>query len=315
MIYTCCEENRRAAADAHSSINGIDWLEVLDLDAPGGSPRQRTLMVRLLKPVPAGFGRENIRIEGGDRIRFIGIEWVGIADAPPAETNPAEQALFTALLDADHVLLVRTDSEGDYSTYRLHLVQGSGSDEPLANFDPRLSAIDFSFKVECPSDFDCKPGSECPESPKTAPDINYLARDYDSLQPLVIDRLTRLMPGWRDRSPADQVTTLAELIAYVGDLQHYQLDAIATEAYLRTARRRSSLRRHALLVDYAMHEGCNSRAWLHLDVNGSPFTLPEDLRFHTQVAGVPTRILPGSPDERTALQARPVVFEPMHEAT
>jgi len=42
--YTCCEENRRAAVDAHPTLNGIDYLEVLDLDAPAGSPRQRTLM-------------------------------------------------------------------------------------------------------------------------------------------------------------------------------------------------------------------------------------------------------------------------------
>ena len=53
MIYTCCDENRRAAVDAHPTLNGIDWLEVLDRDAPAGSPRQQTLMLRLLKAVPA----------------------------------------------------------------------------------------------------------------------------------------------------------------------------------------------------------------------------------------------------------------------
>ena len=58
MIFHCCDQNRRAAVDAHATLNGIDWLEVLDLDAPLGSPRQRTLLVRLLKPVPAGLTRE-----------------------------------------------------------------------------------------------------------------------------------------------------------------------------------------------------------------------------------------------------------------
>jgi len=38
MIYTCCEENRRTAVDAHLTLNGIDWLEVLDLDAPPREP-------------------------------------------------------------------------------------------------------------------------------------------------------------------------------------------------------------------------------------------------------------------------------------
>lgn len=314
-IYTCCEENRRAAVELHPTLNGIDYLEVLDLDAPAGSPRQRTLMLRLLKPVPAGLTIDNVRIDGGERIRRVGIEWVGIASAPPAQATPAEAAFFAALAEADHVLLVRTDTAGDFSTYRLQLVQGAGNDAPLPDFDPRLSAIDFAFKVECPSDFDCAPRHDCPQDPPPPPDIHYLARDYASLRRLLVDRLSRQMPGWRDRSPADLATTLAELIAYVGDLQHYQLDVVATEAYLHTARRRSSLRRHALLVDYAMHEGCNARAWLHLEVSGAAFALPAGLRFLTRVPGVPARIVPASPDERAAQQAGPLVFEPMHGAT
>lgn len=314
-VYTCCEENRRAAVDAHPTLNGIDYLEVLDLDAPAGSPRQRTLMIRLLKPVPAGLTPENVRIDGGERIRRVGIEWVGIASAPPVEAIPAEQAWFTAVSDADHVLLVRTATEGDFSTYRLTLLQGGDDDAPLPDFDPRLSAIEFAFKVECPTDFDCAPRHDCAVAFRPIPDTNYLARDYASLRRLIIDRLTRQMPGWRDRSPADLATTLAELIAYVGDLQHYRLDAIATEAYLHTARRRSSLRRHALLVDYAMHEGCNARAWLHLQVTGAAFPLPTGLRFLTRVPGVPPRVTPDSPEERDAMQAVPLVFEPMHEAT
>lgn len=314
-IYTCCEDNRRTAVALHPTLNGIDHLEVLDLDAPAGSPRQRTLMIRLLKPVPAGLTRDNLRIDGGERIREVGIEWVAAADTPPPAANAAEQAFFTTLDAAEHVLLVRTDSEGDHSLYRLALVLGVASEHPLPGFDPRLSSIDFRFKVECPSDFDCAPQHDCPQGAPPAPDLNYLARDYASLRRLLIDRLSRTVPGWRDRSPADLATTLAELIAYVGDLQHYQLDAIATEAYLGTARRRTSLRRHALLVDYPLHEGCNARSWLHLGVAGGPFALPAGIRFYTRVPGIPPRIDADSPEERNALQAGPLVFEPMHAPT
>jgi hypothetical protein len=313
--YLCCDEHRRASVAAHATLNGIDWLEVLDLDAPTGSPRQRTLLVRLIKVVPAGLTPEHVRISGGERIRRVGIDWVGVAIAPPAEASAAEQALFTALPEADHLLLVRTDTEGDFSTYRLQLIQGAGADAPLPDFDPRLSAVDFSFKVECPSDFDCAPRTECPEDPKPVPDLNYLARDYSSLRRLVIDRLGQQMPGWRDRSPADLATTLAELLAYVGDLQHYTLDAITTEGYLHTARRRSSLRRHALLVDYRMGEGSNARAWLHVEVSGAAFALPAGIRFLTRVPGVPARITPASPDERTARLASALIFEPMESPT
>jgi len=314
MIYHCCEEHRRALVDAHPTLNGIDYLEVLDLDALLGSPRQRTLLVRLLKPVPAALGLDNLHIEGGERVRHIGILWLGSASAPPAEASAAERALFAALAEPDHILVVRTDSDGDHSTYRL-LLHRAGAEQPLADFDPRLSAVDFAFKVECPSDFDCRPQTDCPEQAPATPDLNYLARDYASLRRLVMDRLAQRMPGWRERSPADLATTLGELIAYVGDLQHYQLDAIATEAYLHTARRRSSLRRHALLVDYHLHEGCNARAWLHLEVSGGPFALPDGLRCYTRVPGVPWRILADSPEERRALEAAPLVFEPMHGAS
>ena len=39
---------------------------------------------------------------------------------------------------------------------------------------------------------------------------------------------------------------MVELLAFVGDYLSYQQDAIATEAYLGTARRRVSVRRHPL---------------------------------------------------------------------
>ena len=303
MIYRCCDEHRRARVDAHPLLNGIDWLEVLDADAPAGSPRQQTLLLRLLKAVPPALAVDNLRIEGGERIRGIGIEWIAPAASPPPQASAVEAALFAALPEADHVLVVRTDQAGDHSTYTLRLTAAGSDTLPPGDFDPRLSAVDFAFKVECPSDFDCAPRRDCPSGPSPQPDLNYLARDYESLRRLVIDRLSTLMPGWSDRSPADLATTLAEWIAYVGDLQHYQLDAVASEAYLATARRRTSLRRHALLVDYFLHEGCNARAWLQLTVSGGPVALPAGIRFLTRVPGVPARIKPDSAEERSALAA------------
>jgi len=305
MIYHCCDENRRAAVAGHDTLNGIDWLEVLDRDAPEGLPRQRILLLRLLKPAPAGLGVENLRIEGGERVRHIGIDSVEVA-AASAHTE------FSGLPDADQILVIQTDRSGNYSRYRLHLVRSPESDFPPEGFDPRLASIEFEFKIDCRGDFDCQPQPPCPEPAQGWPDIDYLARDYASLRRMLLDRLARHMPGWRDRSPADLATTLAELVAYVGDLQHYQLDAIGAEAYLRTARRRTSLRRHALLVDYRLGEGCNARAWLHIEVEGDdPAPLPEDLRCFTRLSGLPRRLEPDSATEREALAKEPLVFEPL----
>jgi len=315
MKYTCCEENRRASIESHPTLNGIDWLEVLDTDAPTDSPRQQTLMLRLLKPVPAGLSLDNVRISGGERVRDPSVVWVGIASSPPAQASAAEQAYFTALDDADRVLLIRTRTSGDFSTYCLQLLQGAADDSPLPSFDPRLSSVHFEFKVECASDFDCAPVEDCDKPVEPTPEIDYLARDFSSLRRLVMDRFSKQMPAWQDRSPADLATTLGELIAYVGDLQHYELDSISTEAYLHTARRRTSLRRHALLVDYRMHEGCNARVWLHLETSGAAFPLPVGLKFYTRVPGVPANVSPDTPDARNLLLGNPVVFEPMHEIT
>ncbi len=36
VIYACCNENRRAAVLGNPTLNGIDYLEVLDHEASGG---------------------------------------------------------------------------------------------------------------------------------------------------------------------------------------------------------------------------------------------------------------------------------------
>src|SRR5208337_1380698 len=178
------------------------------------------------------------------------------ASAPPASATADEKAIFSSLPAPANVLVVRTDKAGDFSPYTLRLV--NDVTEALAGFDPQLAEIAFSFKVECGPDFDCAPMADCaPETP-TPPPINYLAKDYGSFRTLLLDRLRQLMPSWQGASEADIGVVLAELIAYVGDQLSYQQDAVATEAYLGTARSRISLRRHARLVDYRISEGCNA---------------------------------------------------------
>ena len=78
----------------------------------------------------------------------------------------------------------------------------------------------------------------------------------------MLDRLAVTLPAWTERHAPDIWITLVELLAYIGDDLSYYQDAVATEAYLKTARRRVSVRRHARLVDYRLHDGCNARAWV-----------------------------------------------------
>ena len=88
--------------------------------------------------------------------------------------------------------------------------------------------------------------------------------------------------GLAERHVPDIGITLVELLAYTGDYLSYYQDAVATEAYLDTARQRISVRRHVRLVDYFLHEGCNARAWVCVEVTTpDPLTLPAGTAFIT----------------------------------
>jgi hypothetical protein len=214
------------------------------------------------------------------------------------------------------VLVVRVAQTGDYSSYTLRLVRSAVDASPPLNFDPRMAEIAFSFKAECPSEFDCRDERVCLDEPETPPEIDYLARDYASFRRLLLDRLAQQVPTWRESSAADLGITLVELLAYVGDHLSYRQDAIATEAYLNTARKRISLRRHAQLVDYAMHDGCNARCFvqLQLDAAVAQLALPAaGTRFLTRCDRAPVAIATNSRDEAEATAQQPVVFEPVHD--
>jgi hypothetical protein len=306
MIYTCCDENRKAAILSSDSIalNGIDYLEVVDATATAPP----SLLIHCLKAVPTTLTPANIMILGGESV--TGITAVSVA----VGTDPA-------------VLTVQTNQSGDFSTYTLRLVnsvtQAAGDPfevtDVLQGFDPQLAEATFSFKVDCGLDFDCNAQTDCSAAAAaTPPPINYLAKDYGSFRTLLLDRLSQLLPAWNNSTEADLGVMLAELIAYRGDLLSYRQDAIATEAYLATARSRISLRRHALLVDYHVHDGANARAWVHLDVGGGTGTgvfLDHTLtRFYTTAPGMPANLAVGAGNEEAALAAGVQVFEPMQDA-
>lgn len=243
----CNNNRRREQVRQHRQLNGIDFLEVgSELD--GNS--QSNLTVHLLGKSPIELSAENILIEGGQRIRDI--------KAVSVEVKTHDSA------DFDNTMLVIVDKVGDFSTYTLRIVQrnAQGQLKKHAQFDPLYDRIQFSFKVDCPNDLDCKQKTICAEDPQEQPDINYLAKDYASFRQLILDRMALTMPEWQERHVPDIGIALVEVLAYTGDYLSYYQDAVATEAYLDTARQRISIKRHARLVDYKMHEGCNSRAWV-----------------------------------------------------
>jgi hypothetical protein len=316
-------EARRARVRALDppTLDGIEFVEVLSNHAgtPGhvaGAPQQRTLLVHLIVgPVPADLGADRVHVLGGVRVdpllNPVRTEWAYPADAVAGGEGElpgvadADRALVAAALEPERrarALVVRTSSSGDWSTYVLALV-GAGGEGVPAGFDEPLASEPFRFTVDCPSDLDCRIDDSCPPVPATTPAVDYLARDYAALRTRLLDRVAALVPGWRDTNPADPIVTLIELLAAAGDRLTYWQDAIAAESYLTTARRRPSVRRHARLLDYLMHEGCAARTWLAFTVD-SDVDLPDRTPFATA-----DPVLPPSTVVADAVDAGATVFE------
>lgn len=296
MHYSCGKENRRKSVEGCANLNGIDYIEVLDDPKIPIEQRQCTLFVHFIKDLAAETipSRENIRIEGGERIRDILI----INDPITG--------------DDKKILIVKVNKLGDFSTYTLRLVKkGAEDDQPPDKFDPILSAVDFSFKVNCPSDFDCKTEKKCQPEKLQEPLIDYMAKDFTSFRRLMLDRLSMIMPDWKERHPADLGMMLVDMMAYAADHLSYYQDAVATEAYLGTARKRISVRRHARLLDYIINDGCNARVWVQVQVNENNKFLEKGTPLLTQVSGYENCISKESYE--TALAQKPLVFETMHD--
>jgi hypothetical protein len=293
MIYVCSQSNRRELVLAASGLNGIDYLEVT---GPPGCGTE--LAITFLKPaatlalIPA-----NVVITGGAAVSATSI-------TPATAQNP-------------YIVTVRLDKTGDFAPYTLRLaavqVATDGTvtvtPDPPTGLDPVLSTVAFSFKAGCPSPADCLPASTA-APPPSAPNINYLARDYDGFRQVMLDRLAVLAPAWTERHAADLGIALTEVLAYAADHLSYLQDAAGTEACLGTARSRISLRRHARLVDYRIGEGCTARTLIALTTNFDNLPVPAGTEFYPATAGVPAALTDPSPLSRTS-----PVFVSLEEVT
>jgi hypothetical protein len=303
----CRNEKRRKAVreKKERNLNGLDFLEV--------SEDQLTLSVYFLGKAPPQLEKENIRIQGGRRITDIKVKTLDIQ----REDDP----------ELDDCVHITVDKYGDFSTYCLCLIeidaqtkkpiidkQNSSRYITMKGFDPRYACLEFSFKAGCPSDLDCLQQTVCAPEKRPEPEINYLAKDYASFRQLILDRLALLMPEWQERHIPDQGITLVELLAYAGDHLSYYQDAVATEAYLDTARQRISVRRHARLVDYILHEGCNARTWVTFQVSSDGIKLKSNDFYLITDPGIPSvgSVLDATQLPKT-LPKPYLVFEPLLE--
>jgi hypothetical protein len=285
-----CDEEERRALLLSSELNGIDYIEV----SAASLECQRYIIIYFIKDAPSELEEhpELFEIEGGVRIRNIKVTSVDVSG---------------------QTANVAVDKPGDFSNYTLII------NSPA--IDPAYARCDFSFKAGCPSRFDCKPSLICPPEPRVEPLIDYYAKDYASFRQALLDLIPTLVPEWNERHEADLGIALIELLAYVGDRLSYYQDAVANEAYLETARRRISVRRHARLVDYRMHDGASARAFVHLSLEGIDHrTLPAGTKIISRIDSPLGLMMPPHAPvipkklENEAIEAADVVFETIKEA-
>lgn len=217
-----------------------------------------------------GLRAAQVRISGGSL--FLDV-WLyqdppgALADASVWTLTASRGTTPVAVVDPVTIVAAPTphlelplEGAPDPALYRLEVV-----DPPPVDFDPLRSFLPVRLRPECTALGSCFTVPSAPAPPPPSPVHDYLARDWRSLRQALAEYLLREHPD-ADLSSADPTVTVLELFAHVGDLLNYRLDRVATEAYLETARLRTSVRRHARLVDYQLGEAVSARAFVHVAV-------------------------------------------------
>lgn len=233
-----------------SDRQGIDYLLVL--------PGQTDLEVHFLKPVSSELTEGRLyRIVGGERITIINV--------------------MEAIQVDDKVVRLTLDRFGDWAPYRLTLAESIWQE---ANIDPVFAAVDFSFKVNCPQEIDCRAHLPGFDRFPALRNFQYQAKDYESLKQAMVDRLAMTMPQAWDRAEADLAMMLVDLLAFAGDRLSYYQDRVAAESQLKTARARESVAGHLQLLDYALDPGETATVLVAFEVQ-KDMTVPAGTQVRT----------------------------------
>ncbi len=292
---------RRAAVAQHASLVGLDQVEIT-----ASAPGSWQLALHFL---PAAAGREG-------------------KHAVLATVGPAQIELRLGAELATPYLLVSSVSQpaGPPPAPRLDLtvVQPAAAAvgpavltlrvNGLPALDPFFACVPFSLQPAAPAASDCQSAAVA-SAPAAAPAeaaISYLGRDFLSFRRFLLDRLAVNMPSWQEENPADPWVAVLEVLADAADRVSYFEDAVATEAYLGTARRRISVRRHARLAGYRLEEGANARTWVRVTAVADGATLPAGSQLLSRLPGLPAVLAPGSAELDLARARGPLVFETLH---
>ncbi|MBD0260131.1 MAG: hypothetical protein ICV83_30810, partial [Cytophagales bacterium] len=230
--------DRIKSLEGQANVTGIDFIYV--------HPDQTTLDVYFLASglaLPIPLDAEDIDIYSNEP----GLPPIKVAS--PGWT----------VVEGRNVLRLVAAQPGDFTVYTFRIND--------LRIDPFFNDVSFSFKANCPSDLDCQPpGPDCPPDAEVDFPVNYLARDFWSYRRALLDFASLRYPDWTDRLEADAGVMMVEVMSALADEMAYYQDRVSREAYLETATQRRSIRHHARLVDYAIHDGLGATVWVDVTV-------------------------------------------------
>lgn len=254
--------DRRGLLCDQVALTGIDFVQVID-------PADQTELLVFFVVDPA-----DVIVAPGVSMAdpaLVPLAFAGVVEARPVPGADSVEAMRPVVAEFRQIVIggaarialyLRFDRPGGFSSYRMFV------DHP--RIDPFFNNVLFSFKQSCESGFDCRAVRDCPPRPRREVEIDYLARDFGSLNSALADFAARYYPEWGERTTADMGVMLLELYAALGDEFAYIQDRHAREAYLETATQRRSLTRLARLVDYIPDPGRNASCLLSLDLHPQP---------------------------------------------
>jgi hypothetical protein len=235
--------NRLQLVIESTTVNGIDFIELKVVDAT-------TLYIHFLNSVNVNVAGIAATITGGDRITGITVSPIQAASGWTVDAN------------GNPILAVNASTAGDFSTYTLTITG--------APLDPMFQSAPFSFKVLCPSDFDCDTTPECCVAPEPPlPAIDYLAKDFQSFNIALSEFSAQRYPAWQERSEADFGVMFMEALSALADELSYLQDRVAAESALFTATQRRSLVSMARLVDYEPAPTLSASTFVQCQVLGN----------------------------------------------
>ncbi len=144
----CRDDRRREEVRKKENLNGLDYVEVEEIVV--GDKKQPLLRVYLLGKFQGVVNPENVRIDGGVRVKGLVATHVKL--------------IRGSRKDEDDVFEITVNQWGDFSTYTLHFVKGveynRPGTEPLPGFDPLYAKVDFVFRGAAPASPVCAPTQE-----------------------------------------------------------------------------------------------------------------------------------------------------------